>query len=196
MSCVSLALDFVLAGLFCLPDALIYMYGLVRCTGRRWNAQSKEINIELAPPTGWDIAGSVWPSVTTVVDDFDAPWGLVRKVANWSKPTHLRGRLGSVQHTHLNTSTTILLATLDIDAAQPAPDGGREGPRGERVDLGSSPLLICNASQAKHGMGWGGNYQIVDQRALPSHAVLPAALDQCAASCCAHDNCTGWAVKP
>ena len=162
----------------------------------RWCAQSKEINVELAPPTGWDIATSVWPSITTVVDDFDAPWGLVRKTPNWSKPTHLRGRLGSVQHTHLNTSTTILLATLDIDAAQPTPDGGRESPARERVNLDLSPMLICNATQAKHGVGFGGNFHIVDQHALPSHIALPAGLERCATACCAHDNCTGWAVKP
>eukprot|EP01051_Picozoa_sp_SAG22_P016808 SAG22_NODE_2458_length_2550_cov_1.919625_1_plen_215_part_10 len=84
-----------------------------------WAATSKELSIELKPPVGWDLASSVWPSVTLVVDEKDAPWGLARPIINWSKPTHLRSRIGVVQHTAGNM--TVLLATADVDAAQLSP---------------------------------------------------------------------------
>ena len=162
-----------------------------------WSAQSKEVNIEVAPPSTWNLAASDWPSVSTVVDDHDAPWGLVRRVQNWTKPQHLRGRLGSAQFLATQTNVTFLLVTLDIDAAQITPPdaSAQEDRQGEKYTQ-TSPPLQCNASSARHGVGWAGNYKLLQQLILPPSAKASAAMEHCAALCCSNARCTGWAVKP
>eukprot|EP01045_Picozoa_sp_COSAG04_P019267 COSAG04_NODE_1857_length_5376_cov_16.572295_4_plen_469_part_00 len=162
-----------------------------------WCAQSKELNIEVAPPRGWRIADSVWPSITTVVDEHDAPWGLVRPVLNWSKPTHLRARLGTVQHSIGHSNVTVLLATEDIDAGQIKRWGGIVSRNRATTETSAEGPTLCNASHARRGIGWGGKDLIVfDKRPVHASSSALAALDRCAAACCAASNCIGWAVKP
>eukprot|EP01052_Picozoa_sp_SAG31_P011925 SAG31_NODE_687_length_12813_cov_2.597216_7_plen_708_part_00 len=166
-----------------------------------WCPESKELNIELSPASNWSISTEVWPSITTVVDEHDAPWGLIRRVANWSKPTHLRARLGSVQHTPQNSQSTVLLTTLDIDASQLSPPGSDRSDdlAASIVPAAQSPPLLCNVSrsvqQARHGFGWQGNFVMVGKYTM-HRTTMTKALDKCATSCCTVSNCTGWAVKP
>jgi hypothetical protein len=163
-----------------------------------WCAQSKELNIEIAPPHDWRVADNVWPSITTVVDEHDAPWGLARPVANWSKPTHLNARLGTVQHSSVaRSNVTVLLMTEDIDAGQVARWGDTSVHHEDSEIVAAQPPLMCNSSHARHGVGWGGKgLVILDKRPVPPSTALPLALDRCAEACCASPSCTGWAVKP
>ena len=62
---------------------------------------------------------------------------------------HLRARLGAVQQTVAHSNGTVLLATMDSDAAQVVPDGGHEGPglegREAAVEMKTEVELVVKA---------------------------------------------------